>query len=192
MGAACSPPEDVWAEEEEYELVEEEQQELLAEDDDEQNQQVFTLPAKKRKTSPAVQTQNPGRTQAPAVRVKGKIQLASALAGYTLQKLPSLEEQLVAVYRSVSEADSVPESILPLQSLPPKVELVQRNFPEPLKSCPFVAPPGKVNMLNEQGKLPDMAKSMPSEAELRSWTWESQQAFWNQSACHMLPPPPRS
>ena len=64
--------------------------------------------------------------------------------------------------------------------LPEKVELPPDDFPKPSKQPPTGIACGTVDMLGPNGKLPNMAKRLPTEEELRTWNTASQQAFWEQ------------
>ena len=156
---------------------------VVAQDELEQKQQSFALPAKKRKKDVATQARAPEPKQALPVGVRSSSQMDSALAACKLQRLPSLEEVLACVYHSVAKLEDGQGRILsePLQAMPERIEMASLPpFPVPLISPPRLG--SGTRSLLQDGKLPNMAKELPSERELRSWDWESQQAFWDQSA----------
>jgi hypothetical protein len=67
-------------------------------------------------------------------------------------------------------------------ALPEQLELppTTDDLPKPLQAAPQGFPSGTVDKLAE-GQLPNLSKDkLPEEATLRTWTRESQEAFWDQ------------
>ena len=104
-----------------------------------------------------------------SARAKGKAPAAAAVP---------MREVLEAVL-TCTDGDGRQRCELFLQ-LPERVEPPERIFPSPLSSLPEDLAAGSKDQLRSDGTLPSMSKKLPTESTLRTWTRESQVAFWEQ------------
>ena len=88
-------------------------------------------------------------------------------------------DQMMEVWNKVAGAkDGKRDRAELFMELPERVDLGQPVFPPVMKTAP-VKYIGRVDKM-ENGELPNMSKNLPDEEELRTWTQDSQEAFWSQ------------
>jgi hypothetical protein len=103
----------------------------------------------------------------------------------TTMPVMKAEEQLATVFAGVLKAVSrrkkrtelfmqLPEKQTAQQKLPPKP-----TFPVPLTNPPAI-PCGLVDKIGEGGRLVVQTGPLPGQAELQTWTADSQRLFWEQ------------
>eukprot|EP01043_Picozoa_sp_COSAG02_P030492 COSAG02_NODE_1947_length_10299_cov_21.930294_8_plen_1407_part_00 len=115
--------------------------------------------------------------EAKEVKEAKRVQAAKEAA---LRKVPSLIEQQRMVLDTVCKLrDGDRQRAELFMALPDKVELPELPPFPPVSSTPPALAHGTVDKL-VGGVLPDLAKALPTESDLRSWTNASQLAYWEQ------------